>query len=92
MQDEINGAQIEATAPAQAPSESLPQECCGNCYFSRLDMSTRSMALHCRHKSPTAFVIPGPHGQVGTMAAWPPTQKHLWCGDYQPKASPKAGA
>ncbi len=99
MQDQMNGTAVAddietkaAEAERQAAPAALPTECCSNCYFARLDFSGGRGTLQCRAKAPIAFVIPGARGGIGTMGAFPPTQNHLWCGEWKPKGGPNAKA
>lgn len=68
-------------APDFADGAVVPP-CCGTCQYLRRGADLAQG--ECTRYPPTAVVVPGPLGQIGTMGIWPPVQLALVCGEWQP--------
>ena len=70
-------------ASIPAPVIERPGKSCEDChYFSKEGEGAGSQ---CRHKAPSAALIPGAGGQPVAVAFWPATRAHFWCGEFEPK-------
>jgi hypothetical protein len=59
---------------------------CGNCQFVHeegVNKETLRKNLSCRRYPPVPQIIPSPNGPV-TAGSFPPTQEHLYCGEWAP--------
>lgn len=59
---------------------------CGDCMFFQAApvlSGAQPGQGFCKANPPTAFPVPGPHGQVGAMQLWPPVNSTDWCGKFE---------
>jgi hypothetical protein len=57
---------------------------CSECRFKRKnpgDLTGRQMV--CAKNPPQVSLVPAGHGQLNTLALWPPVQGADWCGAFE---------
>jgi hypothetical protein len=60
---------------------------CEHCKFLHEEgINKETMRKHftCHRYPPTAQIVPAQSGAV-TVGSFPPTQLHIWCGEWQPQ-------